>query len=183
MSEKDLLNVNHHQSLKRKYISVKEECDFNKATNSYISELTTIDPVLAGIMKTQILYTFGSNDYQTFDGTQEELNNYIGKTLPKEPKTTGFAVPKPVSARLANWLNIDSNSMLSGPQLTKLVWEQLKNRNLVYEFDKRVFRTDQELAELFGLDMEIVNSSISHTDTLGLNFYNLQKHVAYANTI
>jgi hypothetical protein len=181
MSEKDLSSVNH--ALERKELSLDEEGNFNEATNSYISKLAEIDPVLAGIMKNQILYAFGSNDYQTFEGTEQELNSYIGKPLPKEPKRTGFCIERPVSQRLANWLNIDTSSMLTGPKLTKLVWEELKRRNLVYQEDKRVFRVDQETAELFGLNMVVVNSSTDHRDTNGFNFCNLQRYIVSANTI
>lgn len=183
MSEKDLLYVNHYQTLRRKELSESEESEFNKFTNQYIERLATIDPVLAGIMKNTISDAFGSNDYQTFEGTLEELNNYISKVLPKEPIKTGFCVLKPVSARLAHWLNIDSNSMLTGPRVTQLVWEKLKEKNLVYESDKRVFRADHESTELFGLNIEVVNASTSHRDLEGFNFCNLQRYIAHANQL
>lgn len=178
MSETD-----HYQNNSRKELSSKEEIDFNKATNEYIKKLSNIDPVLAGVMKSAIIHTFGSLDYQTYEGTYEELNTYLNDILPETSRQTGFCKLKPVSAKLAHWLNIESNKLVTVPELTASVWKELKKRNLIDQEDKRVFRVDQEAAELFGLNMEKTNASTSHMDPIGFNFCNLQTYIAHANKI
>lgn len=182
MSEKDL-SSNHYQTLQCKNLSSQEEGIFNIATNKYIQELSQIDPVLAGCMKRTIQYAYGSLDESTFNGTQEELYDYISKVLPKEPQSNGFAALRPISSRLASWLNVDHPLQLTGPQLTRLVWDTLKQKKLVYQKDIRVFRTDQETAELFGLNMEVVNNSTSYLDEDGFNFRNFKRHIEYVNRI
>jgi len=59
------------------------------------------------------------------------------------------------------------------------VWDQLKQRELFYEKDKRVFRTNKEVSELFGVNKS-VNNSTDHRDKEGFNFCNLQSYIKNA---
>ena len=94
-------------------------------------------------------------------------------------KPTGFTKPQVVSSKLAKFIGEKSGIELTGPQITKKVWEQLRTRNLFYEKDKRVFRTNDEVSAIFGVP-DSVNKSISHRDEHGFNFCNLQKYIANA---
>jgi len=100
------------------------------------------------------------------------------RTSSHEP--TGFAKAKKVNAKLARFLNIPEGSELTGPQITSAVWKQLKDRNLTYEKDKRVFRTNNEVTEIFGVPVG-VNTSTDHRDKDGFNFCNLQTYITQAN--
>lgn len=92
---------------------------------------------------------------------------------------TGFAVAKPVPEKLAKFIGVNPGTELTGPEVTKKVWSQLKEKGLTYEKDKRVFRTNAEVSELFNVPKS-VNKSVDHKDKAGFNFCNLQTFIANA---
>jgi len=94
-------------------------------------------------------------------------------------KPTGFAKPQAVPDKLAKFIGVKSGEELTGPVITSKVWQQLKERGLTYEKDKRVFRTDKTVSDLFGVNTS-VNKSTDHRDKTGFNFCNLQKYIAHA---
>jgi chromatin remodeling complex protein RSC6 len=94
-------------------------------------------------------------------------------------KPTGFAKPQLVPDKLAKFICVKSGSELTGPEITSAVWKQLKSRNLTYEKDKRVFRTNKEVSALFNVPAT-VNTSVDHRDEHGFNFCNLQTYIAHA---
>jgi chromatin remodeling complex protein RSC6 len=94
-------------------------------------------------------------------------------------KPTGFAKPQVVPEKLAKFIGVKGGSELTGPEITSAVWKQLKSRNLTYENDKRVFRTNKEVSALFNVPVT-VNTSVDHRDENGFNFCNLQTYIAHA---
>lgn len=94
-------------------------------------------------------------------------------------KATGFAKPQPVPEKLAKFIGVTAGTELTGPQITSAVWKQLKQRNLTYADDKRVFRTNKEVSSLFNVPSS-VNNSTDHRDEHGFNFCNLQTYIAHA---
>ena len=105
---------------------------------------------------------------------------YKSKTKRKTSnKQTGFIKERVIPENLAKFLHIESGTKLTGPKITKLVWEELKKRNLQYKNDKRVFRTNDEVSSVFDVKKS-VNKSTSHKDKNGFNFCNIQKHISYA---
>jgi len=50
---------------------------------------------------------------------------------------------------------------------------------LKYANDKRVFRANQEVCDVFGVDMS-VNNSTNYRDKNGFNFCNIQKFLSNA---
>lgn len=94
-------------------------------------------------------------------------------------KKKGFVKPKPVPEKLAKFIGVETGTELSGPDVTKKVWQQLKDKGLTYEKDKRVFRTNAEVSEVFNVPKS-VNKSTSYKDQDGFNFSNLQKFIADA---
>lgn len=94
-------------------------------------------------------------------------------------KPTGFAKPQVVPEKLAKFIGVKGGEQLTGPEITSAVWKQLKSRNLTYENDKRVFRTNKEVSALFNVPAS-VNSSVDHRDENGFNFCNLQTYIAHA---
>lgn len=102
---------------------------------------------------------------------QKRIGNY---------QPTGFTKPQPIPQKLAKFIDVQLGTELTGPQITQKVWHQLKLKNLVYEKDKRIFRTNKDISEIFGVP-ETVNTSTDHKDVEnGFNFCNLQKYIAYA---
>ncbi len=94
-------------------------------------------------------------------------------------KKTGFNKPKVVPEKLAKFIGVASGTELTGPEVTKKVWFQLREKGLMYEKDKRVFRTNQEVSDVFDVP-KFVNKSTRHDDKEGFNFRNLQKYIANA---
>jgi len=94
-------------------------------------------------------------------------------------KPTGFAKKTPVPKVLASFIGVEADTMMSGPEITSKVWAQLKAKNLTYEKDKRVFRTNEEISKIFGVPKS-VNKSTTHNDKDGFNFCNLQRFIAHA---
>lgn len=94
-------------------------------------------------------------------------------------KPTGFAKPQVVPDKLAKFIGVKPGDELTGPEITSKVWKQLKERDLTYEKDKRVFRTNKEVTALFNVPAS-VNDSKDHRDKEGFNFCNLQKYIANA---
>jgi len=94
-------------------------------------------------------------------------------------KPTGFIKTTPVPAKLAKFLDIESGTELSGPEVTSLVWKALEAKGLQYKNDRRVFRTNTEVTDVFGVDNS-VNKSTTHNDKKGFNFCNIQKYISTA---
>jgi hypothetical protein len=118
-----------------------------------------------------------------------ELNKLKKKKfrVNSDRQPTGFAKKRVVTGKLADFLGVESGSELSGPEITKKVWEELKNRDLNYKgdekngikADKRVLRVDKEVSELFKVPLS-VNKSTNCKDVNGFNFGNLQKYIKNA---
>jgi hypothetical protein len=102
-------------------------------------------------------------------------------------KPTGFARLRPVSGKMAEFINVESGTELSGPAITAKVWSVLKSRGLTYKGDEskgvkgdqRVLRADKEVSELFFVPMT-VNKSTKPDDEDGFNFGNLQFYIKQA---
>jgi len=92
---------------------------------------------------------------------------------------TGFAKEQEVPEKLAKFIKVKAGSKMTGPRITSAVWKQLTARGLTSDGDKRVFRTNAEVTELFGVPPS-VNKSTSHQDKNGFNFCNLQRFIAVA---
>lgn len=109
---------------------------------------------------------------------RNELRN-AKKTTKKRKNNikTGFTKPEKVPDKLAKFLGLNLGTVLPRTNITKKVYDEIKNRGLLYEKDKRVIRADKELLKLFDLT-ENVNKSVDPYDKNGINFFNLQRYIA-----
>lgn len=89
----------------------------------------------------------------------------------------GFNRKETVPEPLTKLLNIRKDTTMTRVQVTKLVYRYFKDRALFYDKDKRVLRADSKIKKLFNLT-DKVNQSTDPKDKSGLNFYNLQTHIA-----
>lgn len=102
-------------------------------------------------------------------------------------KPTGFARPRPVVGKMAEFIGVESGTELSGPAITSKVWAVLKARGLTHKGDEasgvkgdqRVLRVDKEVSELFFVPMS-ANKSTTPDDEEGINFGNLQFYIKQA---
>jgi hypothetical protein len=105
-----------------------------------------------------------------FDNEYDYIENSVDKNNRK------FSGLKKISYEFQKFLNIDKDT-LSPPIITKLFYDKLLNSNLIYEKDKRVFRTNSEITKLLGVP-ESVNNSVDYNDPDGFNFITLQKYLS-----
>lgn len=105
---------------------------------------------------------------------KEIINEKKNKRSNRQPGV--FARLRHITGKLANFIGVESGIELSGSELTKKVWQEIKKRNLCYKDDIRVLRVDKEVSELFNIPMT-VNNSTKHNDPNGFNFSNLQKYI------
>lgn len=110
-------------------------------------------------------------------------NNEVKKLMNKKKrvniKATGFAVPKKVGGKLADWLKVPRDCELSGPQISKAFWKRINEDGLHYEEDKRIFRTNDEVSDIFGVSAD-VNKSTDPDDKKGFNMRTYQTYIKHA---
>lgn len=108
---------------------------------------------------------------------------YVNKVESKKRKTNnspkGFNSGRAVNGKLAIWLGVDEGTQLCGPEISKLFWKKIKESNLQSDIDGRVFRTNKEVSQIFGVPQS-VNKSIKSNDINGFNMRTYQKYIKYA---
>jgi hypothetical protein len=97
-----------------------------------------------------------------------------------DDKPTGFIKQIALSKDLADLIGEKENTMMAMPEYTRKFFKMLKDNNLLYDGDGRVFRANDKIKKVFGLP-DSVNDSTNHRDETGFNLYNLQKHISKVN--
>jgi hypothetical protein len=92
---------------------------------------------------------------------------------------TGFNKKIVLPNKLANLIKVPNGSIMTMPEYTKKVFSELKERNLYYKDDNRIFRADKEFIEIFELK-DSVNKSITFPDPEGFNIRTIQKCISNA---
>jgi len=183
--KRDLIKLkNEYSNLEKRYYGSK----LPKSNKRYITGICSLDE-------------YESNKVQRLEdninNTQINTNNQLNKRNIEEinppgdrekikklrsddcVKITGFLKTTPVPTKLAKFIGVCPNTELTGPQVTKLVWSTLVSKGLQYENDRRVFRTNEEVSDIFGVHSS-ANDSTTHNDINGFNFCNFQKHIKIA---
>ena len=107
---------------------------------------------------------------------KETKNNKKNKKNIVKRNNTGFTKSSVIPEQLSRILNLPKETQMSRTQVTKLFFQLLKSKGLHYKKDKRVFRADEQIRDLFGLP-ESVNKSINCKDKEGFNIFNLQTYI------
>jgi hypothetical protein len=116
----------------------------------------------------------------------ESAYNYDVKKVAKSTrkrtkgKKTGFAKPKLVPDALAELIEVEQGTELTGPEVTRKVWDQLAKRGLISKDDGKLFRTDKTVSKVFNVPTSVNKINDSKDKVNGFNFYNLQKYVKNA---
>lgn len=143
------------------------------------NELNTIREEMKNVKEK--LHTLSSS-LKSLESAYNHDMRRVAKTTKRRVKVkkTGFAKQKLVPDKLADFIKVARGTEMSGPEITKNVWKQLQERNLCTADDKRVFRTNKEVTELFGVPTS-VNKCKDYKDRVnGFNFYNLQRYIKNA---
>ena len=95
-----------------------------------------------------------------------EVKMYKTMKKTKSNRLSGFNKPTEVPAPLQKLLKLSPDEKLPRTQITKLIYEYIKQNNLQSATDKRTINPNKELQKLFGLEK---NEQLS--------FYNIQTHM------
>jgi hypothetical protein len=114
----------------------------------------------------------------------KELKNYYNQDIIKIQKlskynntnTVGFKKKIVIPDVLCKLVNINLKSELTVPEFTRLIYNELKKRNLQYDKDKRIYRIDNEFKNIFDLSFD-VNNSITYPDKNGFNIGTMQYYI------
>ncbi|QKF94042.1 SWIB/MDM2 domain-containing protein [Fadolivirus algeromassiliense] len=108
---------------------------------------------------------------------KKELKNARKKKAKITKDKTGFTKPTPVPENLANFLGLPKGTEMPRTELTGLLCKEFTKRNLYHKDDRRIIIPDDDVTKLFNLPKS-AEKSTDPKDKNGLNFYNLQKHIA-----
>lgn len=109
---------------------------------------------------------------------KQSVTNARRNTRKRRSNTqTGFTKPEVVPSGLAKFIGVQEGTEMPRTELTKIVYKKISDRGLFYENDKRVLRADDEILRVFNLSKKVNESTDPHDDN-GLNFYNIQRHIA-----
>lgn len=149
-----------------------EESKFNKHISDIEKELNNVKSVLRNL----------NIGLRILKSTHQQEMKKAEKAKPKRKgvrRLTGFMEEKPVPRKFAIFLGVVPGTKMRGPDITSAVWKKINERGLL-EGDKRVFKVDKEISEVFKVPMS-ANKIKDHEDVKnGFNFRNLQKFIAKA---
>lgn len=94
-------------------------------------------------------------------------------------KPTGFENPYDVPNKFADFLNVEHGIKMTGPEITKKMWEILRLKGLINDNDGRVFKVTKEVMDVFKLPKEALKITKMDVDN-GFNMLNLQKYIKVA---
>lgn len=150
----------------------KDKSKFDKL----VEQLSDTRKNITDLQKTEkLLIKKLSNAHKT------EVKRAGNRKRKPNPDPTGFVAQKEIGGKLADWLQVDRGTMMSGPEISKAFWKRIAEEGLQYEEDKRIFRTNKEVSKIFGVS-EKVNKSVDPSDKEGFNMRTYQTHITHALT-
>lgn len=101
------------------------------------------------------------------------VKKIVGRKTPKDLENkrepSGFCKPRQISAELAMFLNVDNNTSLSSPELTKLITNYIRINKLQLEEDNRIIDLNKPGGEKLRKLLKIPENQ-------ELSFFNLQHY-------
>ena len=112
--------------------------------------------------------------------------NKLKKPNAKPRKPTGFRTLADVPPSIIKLLELKNGEKSTRPRITKQIYDYIDQHKLHDKNDNRLIRVNNKLAEALQLTPEqaaTINNTSNYRDENGLNFYNIQKHIArvYSN--
>ncbi len=129
-----------------------------------------------------------NNQIKIFKSCIKELRQAYNQDIVKVRKmkrhkentsNTGFNKKLKLPDEFTKLIQVDKNTYMTMPEFTKCIFTLLKERNLYYNDDKRIFRVDEELSRIFDISMS-VNDSFVYPDKNGFNIRTIQKYITNA---
>lgn len=134
--------------------------------NAYSETKKQMNNLLVEIKKLQMVHRVEMKKVKTKKNKRNE--NY-------EP--TGFARPRSVTGKFAEFIGVQDGTELTGPQITRRMWATLKEKNLTWSEDARVLRTNDEVSALMFVPKSVNESTNCKDIENGFNFCNLQFYI------
>jgi hypothetical protein len=166
-------NAKQNQKSKESDNSTEPEHTVNEVNFKTI--LKTLDKKVSDAMKDQ-LKTFREDIKALWSVHKEELSKKKTKKNKKPHKPTGFEKKRSYFGKLAEYIDVSDNTLLSGPELTSKVWNAFDKNGRKLKSDKRVIVVDKEISELFDVSLS-VNKIKDSKDQNGFNFCTLQRYL------
>lgn len=148
-----------------KDINLTDDC-IDKLYNKVVSSIVQLKDVKKEIKKIR--------EYQ------ERIKSKIRNKIDDKQKNTnpkGFCEIKKVPDKLSNLLGLKQGTKLRRTTVVKLVHQELNNRNLKYEKDKRLFRADKDFKKAFDLD-DYVNDLNDPKDKKSFSQFTIHTHIS-----
>lgn len=153
---------------------LEKNLHFNTAYTALESQLRTLTESLKET-RTAMKKLKASYDHDLTAALKSRRVRRNGATPP-----TGFVKKVALRKELADLINVEENTMMAIPEYTRRFCAMMKENNLRYEKDGRIFRPNERIRKVFNLP-ESVNESTNHRDENGFNLYNLQKYISNVN--
>ena len=103
----------------------------------------------------------------------------IHKNKNKNKTKTGFTKANKVPDRIADFVGIEKGTLLARTEVTSLLMQEFKKRNLLYSKDKRIIIPNNDIKKLFVNLPNSTEFSNDPKDPNGLNIFTLQTHLSY----
>ena len=107
---------------------------------------------------------------------QKKINKLDKHAASKKP--VGINNVTQIPNVLADLIDVKRGTKMARTELGKHIYEVFKERDLLYEDDKRVMRVDNELAKIFETTTAVNQSTDPKAPIdIGFNFYNMQSYI------
>ena len=123
-------------------------------------------------------------DLKTSLNKLEQLYDHdISKTkkIRKQQKNkntpSGFIKQKPLCQELAELINVPADTLMSLPEYLKKFNIMMKENNMIDTKDKRIFRPNDKIKKLFGLNDNVETAQYNDTNVFSIK--NLSKYISY----
>jgi chromatin remodeling complex protein RSC6 len=100
----------------------------------------------------------------------------------KKNNPSGFGKVNIIPVEFLKLLNLNPNTQMTRPNITKEIYSYIKTNDLIDKTNKRIIRCNTDLAnalKLTDIHMKQINDSMETTDEGSMNFYNIQKFIAH----
>lgn len=91
-------------------------------------------------------------------------------------RSTGFAGKARVPKKIIKFLKLTDDTLMPRTDVTRKIYQELRDRKLFYAGNGQVLRADDEVKELFGFD-DSINECTNPKDKNGFTFFNFQTHI------
>jgi hypothetical protein len=170
-NNKNTITINAFADNKKKLSIQTTNIKKNKKFIKLYSQLTKRMDLIFKEMKVV------KNDINILHTAYEYDIKKIEKEKRKKKTISGIEIAKKIPRDLAYFIEVDRESKFSRAELHSKICRSLKKRGLVNKKDGRIYKVNDEVIKLFGINKS-ANNVIDAKDKNGLTIYTLQKFIS-----